>query len=209
MGIASAQLATVLGGSAAEPKIKKTTMEHTTSIDEKILEYLSSPVKTATGEIALDMNGNEMTALDCIAMSITQKAMKGDTTAAAYIKNIKRQSATQDEEARRIKQERVTSISAKLRDDLEIEGLYFGQDLQIEVVANYRLQMEDIEQEIASPTFDKMIADTRKDGTQVFVPNPAYKLYDDLCKKYTQARTDLINEARTRKSIAQHYKRKR
>lgn len=179
------------------------------SIDDKILEYLSSPVKTAEGEIALDMNGNEMTALDCIAMSITQKAMKGDTVAASYIKNIRRRTSIPAEEEKRINQERIASISARIKEDLEIEGLYFGQDLQIEVVANYRLQMEDMEQEISSPTFEKLITDTRKDGTQIYSPNPAYKLYDDLCKKYTSARAELITESRTRKQIAQHYKRKR
>lgn len=179
------------------------------SIDDKIIEYLSSPVKTAEGEIALDMNGNEMTALDCIAMSITQKAMKGDTVAASYIKNIRRRTSIPAEEEKRINQERIASISARIREDLEIEGLYFGQDLQIEVIANYRLQMEDMEQEISSPTFEKLITDIRKDGTQIYSPNPAYKLYDDLCKKYTSARAELITESRTRKQIAQHYKRKR
>ena len=67
-------------------------MENKMSIDEKITEYLSSPVRTNTGEIALDMNGNEMTALDCIAMSITQKARKGDTSAASYIRSIRNKS---------------------------------------------------------------------------------------------------------------------
>ena len=66
-----------------------------------------------------------------------------------------------------------------------------------------------MEQEISSPTFEKLITDIRKDGTQIYSPNPAYKLYDDLCKKYTSARAELITESRTRKQIAQHYKRKR
>lgn len=184
-------------------------MENKMSIDEKITEYLSSPVRTNTGEIALDMNGNEMTALDCIAMSITQKAMKGDTSAASYIRSIRNKKPVSIEESDQVFHERIASICSKLRQDLEIEGLYFGQDLQIEVVANYRLQMEDMEKEISSPSFEKLIIDIRKDGTQAYSSNPAYKIYDELCKKYVAARSALINESRSRRTSAQHYKRKR
>jgi hypothetical protein len=174
-------------------------MDKDLSLESALLDRLQGTIRTKQGGTALDENGNPLTAVQAIAMSILQNAMRGDIQSATFIRNISRSSGENMEERLRQQQERLSVVAEKIRADLESEGLYLGQDIEIEQIAQNVLLIESLNRQMQLPDYEDMVQEYRRDGSTAARVNPLHDLRDKYQKAFFQDLKELRAEAVRRK----------
>jgi hypothetical protein len=168
------------------------------SLESALLDRLQMTIKTKQGGVALDENGNPLNALQAIAMSILQNAMRGDIQSATFIRNISR-SAENVEERMRVQEARLQTVFEKIKGEFDAEGLYLGQDVEIEQLAHNVLLIESLNRQMQSPDYEDMIQEFRRDGSTSVRVNPLHELRDKYQKAFFQDLKDLRADAVRRK----------
>ena len=103
-------------------------------LESLIKQRLSKPVKNSSGATLLNDEGQPLTALDAMVMSVVNNAMKGDIASLLFVQNITR-SRTADDEYFSQQQKLLKEKKEYIKTQLDAEGLYINQDEEIERVA--------------------------------------------------------------------------
>lgn len=170
-------------------------------LSELVQELLAQSFRDKRGGVV--MNGERpMTAMEAIAMSITQNAMRGDIASILLVKNLTRRPASEEETERILlnNEARLSDLCSAIREELEHDGLYFGQDIDIELTARAQMILERIERLMSAPDYEDVIQEMRKDGSVNMVLNPLHKRWDELTKQLRERRQQLRQDALIRKS---------
>ena len=176
-------------------------MNEELTLDEALLGRLNLAIKTKTGQTAVDEEGRPITATQAIAMSILNNAMKGDIQSALFIRNIASQAGGADaDERRRARDEQMQRARDEIRHELETEGLYIGQDLEIEHLATSKILLDRLSAQINDPDYQDVIVTMRRDGTQSQVINPISELYEKRQSKFITDFKQMRNDAMIRKN---------
>lgn len=174
-------------------------MTDTLSLESALVDRLQRTIKTKTGSVAVDENGNPITAVQAIAMSILQNAMKGDIQSATFVRNITRTTTESDEERQRRQEEAMQRATSKIRRELEAEGLYVGQDIEIEQIAQNLLLIEQLNAQMQSPDYEDMVQEYRRDGSMSMRINPLHEWRDRYQKQLMADLKELRTDALRRK----------
>ena len=165
-------------------------MEQT--FEEMLLDRLRQPVKTKTGQVATDEDGAPITAERAMIMSIVSNATRGDLQAATFIRNLTRRTTAEDTAHVEREQQRTEAARETIRRELEAEGLYSGQQIDIERVAQTLVTVERLEEQMQQPDFRLVETDIRKDGTQTAQLSKVKDLHD----RYSKELRDQMRELR-------------
>ena len=158
-------------------------MNETLSLEQAILDRLAAPIRTKQGTLAVDENGNPLSATQAIAMSITQNAMRGDLAAASFIRNLTRSTAPADTERQARYEKRKAEAFAKVRAQFEKEGIWVGQELETERIAATMLLLEDLEEQMRAPGYEDIVVEYSRTGTATQRANPLHDLHDRYVKQ--------------------------
>jgi len=172
--------------------------EDTLSLEQAILERLAAPVKTKQGTPLVDDAGNPITATQAIAMSITQNAMRGDLAAASFIRNLTRKQGKADEDRMKEYAERKAKAAEVVRKQLKAEGLWTGQELELDRIAAIMVNIEDLEEQMQQPGYEDVITEYNSSGTATLKANPIHGLLDKYVGQLDQRLEKMRGEARMR-----------
>lgn len=181
----------------------------TLSLEAALIDRLQTTIKTKQGNVAVDENGRPITAVQAIAMSILQNAMKGDIQSATFIRNLTRSIGETDEESARRIQQALDAAVQKIHSELQAEGLYLGQDIEIEQVAQNLLLIESLNRQMAAPDYEDLIQEYRRDGTMQMRINPLHEWRDRYQKQLLSDLKDLRTDAMRRKISQQQFNKKK
>lgn len=174
-------------------------MNDNLSLESAIIDRLQMAIKTKTGTVAADENGKPITAMQAIAMSILQNAMKGDIQSATFVRNITRTTTESDEERKRLQEQAMQRAVSKIRKELEAEDLYVGQDIEIEQIAQNLLLVEQLNNQMQAPDYEDMVQEFRRDGSVSMRINPLHEWRDKYQKQLLADLKELRTDALRRK----------
>ena len=169
------------------------------SLEAALKERLQTTIKTKQGNVAVDENGQPITAMQAIAMSILQNAMKGDIPSATFIRNITRTNTDADEAQAHRRQEAFQTAFAQIRRELEAEGLYLGQDIEIEKLAHNMLIVQNLNEQMQQPDYEDVIREMHRDGSTAMRLNPLHEWRDRYQKQLLADLKELRTDALRRK----------
>lgn len=164
---------------------------------------LSAPVKDKQGKVLIDEETNSyMTALDAMVMSVVNNAMRGDIGSIAFIRNItKNDNAVEDEELVRQREEQSAKMRAQLKEQLENEGFYDGQDFEIGMLADTAILIEELNEQMRRPDFSATISEYTSTGNTKTVINPILTMRDQQQDKFWQQIDKIRKDAKERKTM--------
>lgn len=167
------------------------------SLEQAILDQLSAPVKTKQGTVLVDDNGNPISVTKAIAMSITQNAMRGDLAAASFIRNMTRGSLNVQVPKKEYA-ERIKKAASTVRQQLEGEGLWTGQEVEIGRIASILVLIQDLEDQMHLPGYDAVVTEYTKSGGETRKENPINQLLERYVKQLDERMKEIRQEARIR-----------
>lgn len=168
--------------------------------NELLRARLAAPIKDKQGnEIVNKDTGEHLTALEAMVMSVVNNAMKGDIASIAFIQNITKAADSDADRAHRKEAETAKQAAiGKLTAQLQDEGLYDGQDQEIELLADTFLLAQQLTDQMQSAEFSATRDEFRRDGSTQVVVNPIIKLRDDQQDRFRAQMERLRTEARKR-----------
>ena len=165
------------------PQIQ-TDPEDQLSLEQAIMSKLNIIIRKKDGTIAVDESGRELKPMTAIAMSILNNAMKGDIQSATFIRNITRRDQSQDDEIRRKRYDEQLNIERqRIRNELEREDLYIGQDMEIEQIARTKIIIDRLADAMQQPDYEDIVNEYHRDGTFVQRINPLHERWDKMSKQ--------------------------
>lgn len=173
--------------------------------NELLRARLAAPIKDKQGnEIVNKETGEHLTALEAMVMSVVNNAMKGDIASIAFIQNItKVVDAAADESHKKEAEKAKLEAVAKITTQLKAEGLYDGQDQEIELLADTFLLAQQLTSQMQRAEFTATRDEFRRDGSTQVVVNPLIKLRDDQQDRFRAQMERLRTDAKKR-SIAKN-----
>jgi len=155
-----------------------------------LIAELEKPVMLKNG------GGATISPIEAMVKSVMTNAMKGDLASISFINLMTRTADPEKEqESRQKHQERVKAISQQLKDQLENEKCYDGQDIEIEAVAETAALLERLNEIISEPDF-QMVSTDMKTGHQTV--SPVISLRDKQRDLFQQQLNQLRQEAMKR-----------
>lgn len=167
------------------------------TLESALLAELQKDVKLKNGQVAVDAEtGEPLKVFNAIAKSIVNNAMKGDVVAATYLRNLtKKTDAAADEQRQKEARERLNNQIEKMRKELEQQKLYFGQDIELEQIAQNWLIIENLNRQMQQEGYEDMITEMKKDGTMQMKINPLHEWRDKYQKQFLNDWRELRLEA--------------
>ena len=166
------------------------------SLESAILNELKKDVRLKNGQYAVDEDGNTLKGPQAIAMSIVRNAMAGDIQAATFLRNTARSSNRIDEEKERHLQELNEKNFLHIKGELTNEGLYVGQDAEIQLCAKMLTLIEELDSQMTFSDYEDVYTEFRKDGGISIKVNPIHELRDkyqkDFFKTLDKMRMDAV-----------------
>lgn len=185
-------------------------MQESLSLEQSLLAELQKDVKLKGGQIATDENGNPLKAFDAIAKSIMNNAMKGDIAAVNFIRNITKQSNPEADEQRRAAAEQaLAEQTARLQHELENEGLWIGQQIEIEQLAQNWLIIESLNTQMQAADYTDIIQEMKKDGSVSIRINPLHEWRDRYQKQFLNDWKELRLDAQRRRIMMEQNKKRK
>jgi hypothetical protein len=174
--------------------------------NELLRSRLEAPVKDKMGNAIVNQEtGEHFTALEAMVMSVVNNAMKGDIASIAFIRNITKTTDVEADEARaREMGEYMKEVVGRLRKQLQSEGLYDGQDQEIEMLAETVILTEQLTAQMHSADFSATRDEFRRDGSTQVIVNPIIKLRDEQQNRFRAELERIRNEASRRKYQKKH-----
>ena len=183
-------------------------MNEELSLEQAIIERLRTPVRTKQGTLVTDENGNPLTATAAIAMSITQNAMRGDLAAASFIRNLTRAAGPADKERLHLYKQRKAAEAEKVRKQLKEEGLWTGQEVELERISSLMVLVEDLEEQMQQPGYEDVITEYSRSGSATQKANPIHEMIDRYAGQIDLRLEKLRSDARMRIQRGKMVKRK-
>lgn len=179
------------------------------NLEEALLSELQKDVKLKGGQTAIDAEtGEPMKVFDAIAKSLVNNAMKGDIAAVNYIRNLTRQVDAEAETKRQAEAEkRVAAHMAEMRKELETDGLWIGQTLEVEQLAQDLLVIDNLNAQMNAEGYSDTLQEFKKDGSVVVRINPIHEWRDKYKKQFLSDWKELRLDSQRR--IINQNKRKR
>lgn len=177
--------------------------EKNLDLSELLIHKMQQNVKNKQGGIILNDEGEPMTSIEAIAMSIMQNAMKGDTASILLVRNLTKKPFSQEEADKRseVYAEKLQHYIKCLKDELDSDGLWIGQVIDVEQVAKTMVLLDRMESIMQEPDYEDLITEIRKDGTQTIRLNPLHERLDELQRQVSEGRKKLRTEAIMRKQL--------
>lgn len=161
-------------------------------LETLIKQRLAKPVKNSSGATLLNDEGQPLTALDAMVMSVVNNAMKGDIASLLFVQNITR-SRTADDEYFSQQQKLLKEKKEYIKTQLDAEGLYINQDEEIERVAGTLLVCTRLERLMMESDNQDIVSEFKKDGTSTVKISPLNEIRD----KYVRMYSEQLNELKT------------
>lgn len=173
------------------------TTEQIPTLEEALIAELNKDVKLKGGGTAIDPDtGQPLKVTQAIAMSVTQLAMKGEISSVSFIRNLTRQS---DPEATAQRKQQAEALlretTDRLRRELEADGLWCGQDVELEQLAQNHVIIDRLNQLMQADDYEDIITELKKDGTVSTHINPLIAIRDRAQKQFLQDWKQLRLEA--------------
>lgn len=168
------------------------------TFDEILKEKLQQkvPVKGKEG-VTIDP-------MEAMVNALMANAMKGDIASIAFIRNMTRTVDHEEElAALTAHTDIVKRIAVELKDQLEAEGAYDGQNVEVAMLAETAALVDKLSSQMASPDFQEVITDPRT-GKQTV--SPLIALRDGQRELFDKQLAKLRREALNRKMTKQHFK---
>ena len=174
-----------------------------TDFNTLLRKRLSAPIKDKQGNLIVNSEtGEHMTALEAMVMSVVNNAMKGDIGSIAFIRNITRNDDPDDgKEYRDMMRERYDKIRSKIIAQLDGEGLYDGQDVEIDLLVETVVILEQISEQMQAADFATTITEYTRDGNTKTIVNPLISLRNQQQDRFRQQIDKLRADAKERKKI--------
>ena len=171
------------------------------SLSELITRRMKQTVRSKDGRVLVNEDGTPMTIMEAIATTIVQNAMKGDTASILLARNLMQKNVT-EEERRKSDEDYRLSIAEKtkaIEDELKEDGLWYGDTIEMRLLAGVLCEVERIESVMQDPGYDDIVTEIRKDGSQVSYINPLHSRLDELRKQIRQYRQQIWDKELERK----------
>lgn len=168
------------------------------TIEESLQNILSQPVRTKGGEIATDTKtGEPLSAIDVMVQAVVKKATAGDIASVSFILNIQKNSSPDSEEAKRRHREKTAAIFERLKKEFEGDGLYIGQDTELQMLAEIAAIAHRLNDMMNTDDYQPVITEYTKKGVQTFV-NPINKMRDDYIAQFNSQMEKMRDSALSR-----------
>ena len=145
-------------------------------------------------------NGQEITPMEAMVNAVMNNAMKGDIASITFIQNLTRVIDTEEEEKNKgAIQLRHDLKFEELKDQLKSQGLYDGQDAELNMLVDKYLFVKDLDYQIMRVDFQPVITDP-KTGKQTV--SPLIQLRDTQRELFDKQLAKMRNDAISRKMMA-------
>lgn len=184
-------------------------MEHNLSLEDALKAELQKDVKLKGGQVAVDEDGRPLKAFDAIAKSIMNNAMKGDIAAVNFIRNLTKQGDA-DADRQRVEEHRrrVQEACTKIINELKTEGLWLGQQVEVEQLAENWLIIDRLNEQMLHSDYRDIIQEMRKDGSVQIRINPIHEWRDKYQKQFLSDMAQLRDDAQSRTIMIEQNKQK-
>lgn len=170
---------------------------------------LQKDVKLKGGQVAIDENGNPLKAFDAIAKSIMNNAMKGDIAAVNFIRNLTKANDPDAQQKReRQAAEKLAAQMDRMKHELEADGLWVGQDMELEQLAQNWLIIDSLNHQMQAEDYQDVLTEFRKDGSINTRINPLHEWRDKYQKQFLSDWKMLRMEAARRVMMNKHNSKK-
>ena len=166
------------------------------TFDEILKEKLQAKVPVKGKDEMIDP-------MEAMVNALMMNAMKGDIASIAFIRNMT-QDTDPEKEKEAIEKHKETAIefAIDLRRQLEDEGAYDGQDVEIAMLAETAVMVDELTRRIASSDFEPVMTDPRT-GKQTISPliqlrDSQRELFD---KQFAKLRQEAINRKIMKKQM--------
>lgn len=165
------------------------------TFDELLRAELSKPAQMKSGGTIQPM--------EAMVKSVVNNAMKGDLASIAFIRNMTKDANPEaDRQARERHQGRVEDVASDIRQNLDQEGLFDGQSIEIRMVAEIKVFTDELTEIMTAPDFQAVSTDM-KTGHQTVSPIIALrdKQRDLFQAQLQKLRDEALQRIITRKQI--------
>lgn len=175
------------------------------SLEQALMAELQKDVKLKGGQVAVDENGNPLKAFDAIAKSIMNNAMKGDIAAVNFIRNLTKSNDPDAQQKReKLAAEKLSAQMARMQKELEDDGLWLGQEMEIEQLAQNWLIIDSLNRQMQTEDYQDVLTEFRKDGSINIRINPLHEWRDKYQKQFLNDWKMLRMEASDRVMVMKH-----
>ena len=169
------------------------------NFEELLKARLEQPIKDKQGNLIVNQETQSyMTALEAMVMSVVNNAMKGDIASIAFIRNITHTPSQADNDRMELIRKQAAERQRSLTTQLKSEGLYDGQDTEIEQVANIASLVEILTDQMCQADFHPTITEYRRDGSTQTTVNPLVTRRDQQQQRFQQQLDKLRQDAMRR-----------
>ena len=180
-------------------------------LQQAIMEQLKAPVKRkGSNDYMTDEEGNVVTAMRAIGLSLTAKAMQGDLNAIAFCITVQQQESDDPKAAQAAadrRQQMTDDNRQAIRATLESDNLW-QDSLQIDVeeLAHQKTLIDLLSEEQQRPGYRDTYVVPGKNGLMQTVLNPIIDYRDKAVAKFQHGMERLRAEAIKRKLQARQFK---
>ena len=174
------------------------------SFEDLLRARLAAPIKDKTGRVIVNQDTQQaMTAMEAMVMSVVNNAMKGDIASIAFIRNFTKQpdGAGMEEQT----DNQLQTIIDALKQQLQGEKLYDGQDAEIAMLAETQLLVDKLTHQMHQSDYEPTITEYRRDGSTQTIINPLTKLRDDQQDRFRaqldKLRKDALNRILNKRNM--------
>ena len=166
------------------------------TFDEILKEKLQAKVPVKGKDEMIDP-------IEAMVNALMMNAMKGDIASIAFIRNMTQDTDPEKQkEDLEIHKETAIRFTQELHRQLEDEGAYDGQDLEIAMLAETAVMVDELTRRIASSDFEPVMTDPRT-GKQTISPliqlrDSQRELFD---KQFAKLRQEAINRKIMKKQM--------